>query len=98
MTGIAPTPSSPEQGKAQRLAEVLALIGTRTAASERTMFTTFCQGYFRLADPEDVCERSAEDLYGMVHSHLQFARQDAHRPVVRDDVVHGQHQDLLLRS
>jgi len=77
MTGIAPTPSSPEQGKAQRLAEVLALIGTRTAASERTMFTTFCQGYFRLADPEDVCERSAEDLYGMVHSHLQFARQRA---------------------
>ncbi len=41
------------------------------------MFTTFCQGYFRLADPEDVCERSAEDLYGMVHSHLQFARQRA---------------------
>jgi glutamate dehydrogenase len=77
MTGIAPTSSSPEQDKAQRLAEVLGLIGVRAAPNERAMFTTFCHRYFQLADPEDVCERSADDLYGMVQSHLQFARQRA---------------------
>ena len=77
MTGISPTASSPEQDKADRLEEVLALIGAGTSPQEQALLTTFCRGYFRLADPEDVCERSAADLFGMLQSHLQFARQRA---------------------
>jgi glutamate dehydrogenase len=74
-TGTAATPSSPELGKAQRIEEVLALITQRHAAAERALYSTFCHGYYRQVDPEDVCERSAEDLYGMVRSHLEFARE-----------------------
>ena len=71
----APMTPRPEGSKAQRLEEVLALITQRHAAAERAMYTTFGREYFRQADPEDVDERTAEDLYGMVRSHLRFARQ-----------------------
>jgi hypothetical protein len=37
-------------------------------AARSALYTTFCHGYFRQVDPEDVCERSAEDLYGMLHA------------------------------
>ena len=72
---IAPMTPSPEGSKAQRLEEVLALIAQRHASAERAMLTTFGLEYFRQADPEDICERTAEDLYGMALSHLQLARQ-----------------------
>ncbi|HQR22732.1 MAG TPA: NAD-glutamate dehydrogenase, partial [Burkholderiaceae bacterium] len=77
--------SSPEQGKRERLDEVQALIEQRHDGSERTLCTAFCRGYFRQVDPEDVCERSAEDLYGMLRSHLQLARHrgEAARPKLR---------------
>ena len=71
----APLMPSPEGSKAQRLEQVLALIAQRHASAERAMLTTFGTEYFRQADPEDVCERNAEDLYGMVLSHLKLARQ-----------------------
>ena len=83
-TGTAPAPTSPELGKAQRIEEVLARIAQRHAGAERELYATFCKGYYRQVDPEDVCERSAEDLYGMVRSHLEFARQRvAGRPKLR---------------
>ena len=71
----APMTPSPEGSKAQRLEEVLALIAQRHASAERAMLTTFGTEYFRQADPEDICERTTEDLYGMALSHLQLARQ-----------------------
>ncbi|HTN50553.1 MAG TPA: NAD-glutamate dehydrogenase domain-containing protein, partial [Burkholderiaceae bacterium] len=68
-----PLASSPDTGKTRRLAEVAALIAERHTGSERTLLMTFCEQYFRQADPEDLEERSAQDLYGMVWSHLRFA-------------------------
>jgi glutamate dehydrogenase len=76
--------TTPERGKTERLAEVTALIERRYAGAERRIYTTFCRGYFRQVDPEDLLARSVEDLYGVVHSHLQFARQrDVGRPKLR---------------
>jgi glutamate dehydrogenase len=80
----AKAPTTPEQCKSERLAGVTALIEQRHAGAERRLYTTFCRGYFRQVDPEDLLERSVEDLYGIVHSHLQFARQrDVDRPKLR---------------
>ncbi|MCU0769940.1 MAG: hypothetical protein MUD07_11525 [Burkholderiaceae bacterium] len=67
--------SGPERDKAQRLDELLALVGARHGGDEREMLATFCRVYFRQVDPEDVAERSAEDLYAVAWSHLQFARE-----------------------
>jgi glutamate dehydrogenase len=69
--------SGPERDKAQRLDELLALVGARHSGDEREMLVTFCRVYFRQVDPEDVSERPAEDLYAMAWSHLQFARERA---------------------
>ncbi len=97
MTGNTPTASSPEQDKARRLEDVLALIGARNPPQEQALLTTFCRGYFRLADPEDVCERSAEDLYGMLQSHLQFVRHRAPgRPKLR--VLNPYKEDIGFSS
>jgi glutamate dehydrogenase len=76
MAGTDSAPALPDDAKAQRLDELMALIEQRHADAERALYQTFARGYFRQADPADVSERSAEDLYGMVRSHLRFA---AHR-------------------
>jgi glutamate dehydrogenase len=65
-------PGSPDEGKAQRLGELLALVDQRHAGGERERLATFCRAYFRQVDPDDICQRSAEDLYGIASSHLQF--------------------------
>jgi glutamate dehydrogenase len=75
MNDVTAAPAThPETDKARRIDEVVALIEARHAAHERDLYLTLCRGYFRTADPEDIVPRAAEDLYGMLASHLAFAR------------------------
>ena len=67
--------TSPEADKAARLEAVGALIDARSQKSERASLTIFARAYFERVDPEDIAVRSAEDLYGALLSHWQFARK-----------------------
>jgi len=85
--------TSPDAAKAQRLEAVHALISQRVDARERALLETFARGYFQRIDPEDVLERSAEDLYGALLSHWQFARKrEPGQPKIRVfNPVAGEH-------
>ncbi|MGH6624591.1 MAG: NAD-glutamate dehydrogenase, partial [Burkholderiaceae bacterium] len=85
--------TSPDAAKAQRLEAVHALISQRVDARERALLDTFARGYFQRIDPEDVLERSADDLYGALLSHWQFARKrEPGQPKIRVfNPVAGEH-------
>ncbi|MEO8306099.1 MAG: NAD-glutamate dehydrogenase [Betaproteobacteria bacterium] len=58
----------------RRLNEVLALVRTRLAETQRGVLERFVARYYGQVDPEDMNERTAADLYGAALSHWNFAR------------------------
>ena len=61
--------------RATRVDEVLELVGKRLAGPQREVLERFVARYFRQVDPEDLEERSPDDLYGAALSHWNFARR-----------------------
>ena len=64
-----------DEGRAQRLDEVLGLVQTRLTEVQRGALERFVARYFGQVDPEDLDERVAADLYGAALSHWNFARK-----------------------
>ena len=64
-----------EQGKAERIEQVLALVREKLPAESRGPVEAFVRAYFRQVDPEDLAERAPADLYGAALSHWNFARK-----------------------
>ena len=62
-------------GRAERLDEVLGRVRARLAVPQRAFLERFVAGYYAQVDPEDLAERSIDDLYGAALSHWQFARR-----------------------
>ena len=76
--------ASTEALRGERIAAVLMLAAARLSADENQRLEPFAQEFFRRADPEDLAERSPEDLLGAVLSHWQFgAQRTAGVPKVR---------------
>ncbi|MBC5782716.1 NAD-glutamate dehydrogenase [Ramlibacter sp. USB13] len=63
-----------EAQREERLAAVVARAGQREAPKDVPL-DTFSREYFRQVDPEDLDERTPEDLLGALLSHWQFASQ-----------------------
>src|SRR5436190_19079015 len=64
-----------EAGGAERLDEVLKLVGTKVASAQRATVEDFAVRYFQDVDAEDLAERQPADLYGAMLSHWNFARK-----------------------
>ncbi len=64
-----------EQGKAERLEQVLALLREKIPAEQRGPVEAFTRAYFRQVDAEDLAERAPADLYGAALSQWNFARK-----------------------
>ena len=64
-----------ENGRVQRLEEVLKLVRAKVATEQRSALETFVVRYFGQVDPEDLTERQPADLYGAALSHWNFARK-----------------------
>ena len=64
-----------EQGKAERIEQVLALVREKLPAESRGPVEAFVREYFRQVDAEDLAERAPADLYGAALSHWHFARR-----------------------
>src|SRR5437870_10673977 len=67
-----------ENGRVQRLEEVLKLVRAKVATEQRSALETFVVRYFGQVDPEDLTERQPADLYGAALSHWNFARKREH--------------------
>jgi glutamate dehydrogenase len=63
-----------ETRRDERVAAVLALAGARQGSAPATL-DGFAHEYFRQVDPEDLDERTPEDLLGALLSHWQFGAQ-----------------------
>ena len=61
--------------RAERLAEVVALVRAKVAPERRTEVETFVQRYYGRVDTEDFIERQPADLYGAALSQWNFARK-----------------------
>src|SRR5262245_8965080 len=61
--------------KAERMAEILALVRAKAPAEQRDVLERFVHTYFQQVAPEDLIERRADDLYGAALSHWHFARK-----------------------
>jgi glutamate dehydrogenase len=73
-----------EQGKAERLEQIIALLREKVPAEGRGPVEAFTRAYFRQVDAEDLAERAPADLYGAALSHWNFARKrEPGRPRVR---------------
>ena len=73
-----------EQGKAERLESIVALLREKIPAEQRGPVEAFTRAYFRQVDAEDLAERAPADLYGAALSHWNFARKrEAGKPRVR---------------
>ncbi len=73
-----------EQGKAERLESIVALLREKIPAEQRGPVEAFTRAYFRQVDAEDLAERDPADLYGAALSHWNFARKrEAGKPRVR---------------
>ncbi len=73
-----------EQGKAERLEQVLALLREKVPPEGRGPVEAFARAYYREVDAEDLAERAPADLYGAALSHWNFARKrEAGRARVR---------------
>jgi glutamate dehydrogenase len=68
-------PASADAQKSERLAAVLALVRAKVPEAERTMAETFVTLLYEQVDPEDLVQRSAEDLYGAALSLWRFAHR-----------------------
>ena len=64
-----------DDGRGQRLDEVLKLVRARVAPPQRAAIEDFATRYFRDVDAEDLDERQPADLYGAALSHWNFARK-----------------------
>jgi glutamate dehydrogenase len=64
-----------DNGRMQRLDEVLKLVRTKVAPPQRGVIEDFVVRYFRQVDPEELAERHPADLYGAALSHWNFARK-----------------------
>ena len=64
-----------EQGKAERLEQVIALLREKLPAEQRGPVEAFTRAYFRQVDAEDLAERAPADLYGAALSHWNFGRK-----------------------
>ncbi len=63
---------------------VVALVKARLPRERRAQAERFVRQYYAGVDPEDLAERSPEDLYGAALSHLAFAgRRESARPRMR---------------
>ena len=58
----------------ERLAAAIAQAQQKVAAGERALIEGFVREYYRQVDPEDLAERSAEDLAGAALSHWELGR------------------------
>ncbi|MGE5336338.1 MAG: NAD-glutamate dehydrogenase [Gemmatimonadota bacterium] len=73
-----------DPAKIERIEEVVKLAVAHTPAGERASVEMFAREYFRQVDPDDIVERSAEELMGALLSHWQFgARREPGKPKVR---------------
>ncbi|MFN0085177.1 MAG: NAD-glutamate dehydrogenase [Blastocatellia bacterium] len=61
--------------KDERIGEVLALVRAKAPAELRATLERLIGDYFRQTASEDILERRADDLYGAVLSHWNFARK-----------------------
>ena len=78
-----------EQGKAERLEQVLALLREKVPPEQRGPVEAFTRGYFRQVDAEDLAERAPADLYGAALSQWNFARKrEPGKPSVTQIAVH----------
>jgi glutamate dehydrogenase len=64
-----------EQGKAERLEQVIALLREKVPAEQRGPVEAFTRAYFRQVDAEDLAARAPADLYGAALSHWNFGRK-----------------------
>src|ERR1039457_4379486 len=64
-----------QEGRTQRLDEVLKLVREKVAPEKRDVLERFVKRYFSQLDPEDLAERQPADLYGAALSHWNFARK-----------------------
>jgi glutamate dehydrogenase len=64
-----------EDVRAQRLDEVLKLVGVRVAPERHATLATFIEHYYGQVDPEDLLARLPADLYGAALSHWNFAHK-----------------------
>jgi glutamate dehydrogenase len=64
-----------DNGRMQRLGEVLKLVRAKVAPAQRAVIEDFVQRYFGQVDPEELAERQPADLYGAALSHWNFARK-----------------------
>ena len=64
-----------DDGRAQRLDDVLGLVQTRITGAQRGPLERFVVRYFGQVDPEDLDARAPADLYGAALSHWNFARK-----------------------
>jgi len=77
-------PARTEQGKAERLEQVLALLREKVPPESRGPVEAFTRAYFRQVDGEDLAERAPADLYGAALSHWNFGRRrEPGKPRVR---------------
>jgi glutamate dehydrogenase len=74
----------PSSAHEERLAAAVEHAQKQVAASERGLIEVFIREYYRQVDPDDLAERSADDLAGAALSHWELGRtRAAGRPRVR---------------
>src|SRR5271165_2675416 len=64
-----------DNGRVQRLDEVLQLVRTKVTPAQRDTVADFTARYYRDVETEDLAERQTADLYGAALSHWNFARK-----------------------
>src|SRR5437867_541193 len=64
-----------DNGRMQRLDEVLKLVRAKVAPAQRAVVEEFTARYFQDVEAEDLAERQPADLYGAALSHWNFARK-----------------------
>src|SRR6266516_2632430 len=66
-----------EQGKAEILERVVAMIHERVRAEHADQVAAFTRQFYQRVDPEDLLERDVADLYGAALAQWGFAAQRA---------------------
>src|SRR5512139_402668 len=68
-------PTESEQAKIERIDQAVAMVHEKVDAAERATLEAFVGRCYGQADPDDVAERSAADLYGGALSLWNLARR-----------------------